>query len=128
LSRIIEIEWAVKHNKEFVPSPKRPKKAKSKKKGKNASGSGLKVELVEPKIEETDTRMDVDEEYDEKASQGKRKNGARFGSEVTNRLGEEQRNGDMESPFKRSRVDGSGDEDWAITKKARRKALDTTAD
>jgi len=63
----------VKHDKEFVPSPKRPKKAKSKKKGKGASGSGLKVELVEPTVDETaDAQMDVDEDQDEKSNKGKR--------------------------------------------------------
>ena len=37
-NRIIEIEWAVKHGKPFEPSPKKPKKLKtkrSKEKGKN---------------------------------------------------------------------------------------------
>jgi kinesin family protein 22 len=102
LFRIIEIEWAVKHDKEFVPSPKRPKKAKSKKKGKGASGSGLKVELVEPTVDETaDAQMDVDEDQDEKSNKGKRKNGAQFGSEATNRPRED----DVETPLKRQRMD-----------------------
>lgn len=35
--RIIEIEWAVKSNRQYVPSPKPPKKNKNKKKSKNRS-------------------------------------------------------------------------------------------
>lgn len=33
--RIIEIEWAVKNNKEFVPSPKRARQPKTKKRSKS---------------------------------------------------------------------------------------------
>lgn len=106
LYRIIEIEWAVKNDKEFVPSPKRPKKAKSKKKGKSTSGSGLKVELVEPIIAMADVKMEVDE-TDVKPSfvgsmnKGKRK---KFGSEATNRSDEADEDEDMETPSKRQRL------------------------
>lgn len=99
----------MKHNKEFVPSPKRPKKGKSKKKGKSASGSGLKVEKVEPTIEgKVDfPMMDIDEEQKPK---GKRKNGAGFGSEVTNRHNDNtERHEGAETPLKRQRTkDGNG--------------------
>ena len=37
--RIIEIEWAVKNNRQYVPSPKPPKKNKNKKKLKNRSAN-----------------------------------------------------------------------------------------
>jgi kinesin family protein 22 len=125
LFRIIEIEWSVKHNKEFVPSPKRPKKTRSKKKGKNASGSGLKVELAEPIVEGTaDAPMDVDEEVQGslgvKSYKGKRKNGTRFGSEATNRPDGDEA---VETPLKKQRMNkDSGDEKWAppaIAKQAR---------
>ena len=113
----------MKNNKEFVPSPKRSKKAKSKKKGKG--GSGLKFKLAGP---ERDAPMEVDE--DEHLNKGKRKGGARFGSEVTNRL-DEDRNQDMDSPLKRQRiVEGNEDEDWAppaVSKKAKRKVQEIAA-
>lgn len=97
----------MKHNTEFVPSPKMPKKTKSKKRGK----SGLKVELVEPIEGTAGVPMDVDEEV--KSNSGKRKKGVRFGSEATNRP-EDKRVEDAESPLKRQRVNyGSGDEDLA---------------
>lgn len=97
----------MKHNTEFVPSPKKPKKAKLKKKGKSC-GSGLKVEPVEGTI---DFPMDVDEEAQRpQVNMGKRKKGARFGSEATNRP-EEKGDEDAESPLKRQRKNGN--EDWA---------------
>ena len=37
-SRIIEIEWAFKNNKHYVPSPKLPRKSKNKKKVKSHLG------------------------------------------------------------------------------------------
>jgi kinesin family protein 22 len=37
-NRIIEIEWAFKNNKDYVPSPKRSKKPKNKKKAKSHLG------------------------------------------------------------------------------------------
>ncbi|KIM91711.1 hypothetical protein PILCRDRAFT_137751 [Piloderma croceum F 1598] len=124
--RIIEIEWSVKHNTEFVPSPKKPKKAKSKKKGKSF-GSGLKVEPVEGTV---DFPMDVDEEtqrpQDEKANMGKRKKSARFGSEATNRP-EEKGNEDAESPLKRQRLISG--KDWAPAgKMSKRQAMEGAAE
>ena len=98
----------MKHNKEFVPSPKRPKKTKSRKKGKSASGSGLKVELVENTTEGTGyVPMDVDEEVQRSPNKpskgkGKRKKGAQFGSEAINRPDEGHEA--VESPLKRQRV------------------------
>jgi len=67
--RIIEIEWAVKNNKEFVPSPKPPRKAK-KKKGKAA-----------PMVD--DTAMDVDDQNELKLG-SRRRERAEFGLELTN--------------------------------------------
>lgn len=50
-NRIIEIEWAFKNNKDYVPSPKRSRKTKNKRKVKShlgrentAMGEGIKVE------------------------------------------------------------------------------------
>ena len=49
-NRIIEIEWAFKNNKDYVPSPKLPRKSKSKRKAKShmsrentALGEGMQV-------------------------------------------------------------------------------------
>lgn len=121
----------MKHSKEFVPSPKRPKKTKSKKKTKAASGSGLKVEVVQPPV---GTDMDVDEWHEEQeverslddnAGSCKRKKGAQFGSEATNRLGgDEGDDDDLDTPLKRQRVGGvSDDGDWeppVIPKKSKK--------
>jgi kinesin family protein 22 len=134
--RIIEIEWAVKHDKEFVPSPKRPKKTKSKKRGKNASGSGLKVELVEPTITTVDVKMEVDEGSDKTdvksslvkpTNKGKRKKNAQFGSEATNKPDEAEEDEDMETPSKRQRLgEHVGNEAWTppgLTKKLKRRTV-----
>ena len=50
-NRIIEIEWAFKNNKDYVPSPKRSRKSKTKRKGKShlgrentAMGEGIQVD------------------------------------------------------------------------------------
>ncbi|TFK37973.1 P-loop containing nucleoside triphosphate hydrolase protein [Crucibulum laeve] len=68
--RIIEIEYAVKNDKAFVPSPKPPKKAKGKKKGKAT------------KDYPTEDRMDVDDE--EQGGDRRRAAVAEFGMELTN--------------------------------------------
>lgn len=65
-NRIIEIEWAVKNNKEYVPSPK-PKKNRNKKKLKNLS------------IDEN-KGMDLDDS----GGRGKSHHYPEFGNEVTN--------------------------------------------
>jgi len=39
--RVLEIEWAVKHGKEFVPSPKKPRKPRGKKRKVAAINLGL---------------------------------------------------------------------------------------
>jgi len=71
-NRIIEIEWAVKHDKEYVPSPKPPRKNKNKKKSKSRP------------VDENDG-MDVD---DNCGAGGSGKNhdpfSSEFGNEVTN--------------------------------------------
>ncbi|GLB45200.1 putative TRAFAC class myosin-kinesin ATPase superfamily, kinesin family protein [Lyophyllum shimeji] len=91
--RIIEIEWAVKNNKEFVPSPKPPRKAK-KKKGKAAS-------VVE------DAAMDADDQSELKPG-SRRRERAEFGLELTN--------AGMDSPTKGKRpLDGQEGEDDAET-------------
>ncbi|KAG6902157.1 hypothetical protein C0995_003631 [Termitomyces sp. Mi166 len=96
--RIIEIEWAVKNNREFVPTPKPPRKAKKQK---------TKAAPVE------DVDMDVDE------GKPKPPNGrlheATFGLELTNTS--------TNSPSKTKRqLDVNGDDDEAGTspKKQRR--------
>lgn len=126
----------MKHDKEFVPSPKRPKKTKSKKRGKNTSESGLKVELVEPTIAVADVKMEVDEKSDkadvklslaEPTNAGKRKKNAQFGSEATNRPDEAEENEDMETPSKRQRLgEHVRDEAWTppgLTKKFKGKTV-----
>lgn len=121
----------MKHNKGFVPSPKADKEKKpkpAKKKGKSSSGSGLKTELVEPTIkgeEADDVQMHMD--VDEKASKGKRKKGARFGSEATNRptnAGDEE-DESAQTPPKRQRLAASGeDEEWVPPKKSKKNAAE----
>ncbi|KDR80423.1 hypothetical protein GALMADRAFT_242858, partial [Galerina marginata CBS 339.88] len=73
--RIIEIEWSVKNNKEYVPSPKPPRKPKTRKRSKSA---------FEHENPQTDDAMDVD---DCGANRGKGRRlavAAEFGMEVTN--------------------------------------------
>ncbi|KAK7462307.1 hypothetical protein VKT23_007908 [Stygiomarasmius scandens] len=57
--RILEIEWAVKNNKPFVPSPKMPKKEK-KGKSKSKSKSKSKAELAPIEENGNSIAMDVD--------------------------------------------------------------------
>lgn len=71
--RIIEIEWSVKNNREFVPSPKPPKKPKAKKKSKSNKESVLPE----------DEHMDVDQESEMKLA-SPRRGAAMFGAELTN--------------------------------------------
>jgi hypothetical protein len=47
-SRVIEIEWAVKNDKPFVPSPKRTRKARSKAKSKSKYPKSAKKAKTEP--------------------------------------------------------------------------------
>ncbi|KAF8903894.1 kinesin-like protein [Gymnopilus junonius] len=72
--RIIEIEWSVKNNKEYVPSPKPPKKHKSKKRSKSALGQ---------ENPETDDAMMVDS-CGLSRGQSHLDSAAEFGTEVTN--------------------------------------------
>ncbi|KAF9553564.1 kinesin-domain-containing protein [Agrocybe pediades] len=74
--RIIEIEWAVKNNKEYVPTPKPPRKRKTKKGAKSA----------EPENPAMDDTMD-DSAEGRPARKGKNRMhdaAADFGMEVTN--------------------------------------------
>ena len=104
-NRIIEIEWAVKNEKEYVPSPKPPRKNKSKKKSKNRSAG-------------EDYAMDVDDS----GAGGSGKNhhsfpGSEFGNEVTN----------TDSPNKSKRSFTETDEVVKQTpaKRLKRSALET---
>jgi len=69
--RIIEIEWAVKNNKPFMPSPKRPRRQR-RKKGKAA-----------PAVIDN-AAMDVDSENQAPKVNGHRRLRADFGMELTN--------------------------------------------
>ncbi|KAH7912354.1 P-loop containing nucleoside triphosphate hydrolase protein [Hygrophoropsis aurantiaca] len=51
--RIIEIEWAVRNEKEFVPSPKRIRKPKLKSKKRQGRGHGAKEEPVDGAMTES---------------------------------------------------------------------------
>ena len=64
LNRIIEIEWAVKNDKEFVPTPKRPRKAKKKKGGRVESA--------------------MEEDNGEESGSRRAGRGGQFGMELTN--------------------------------------------
>jgi len=66
-NRIIEIDWAVKNNKEYVPSPKPKKKGKKSKSRSNTN---------------TQDKMNVDRSTEGKNDQWTRN--AEFGMEVTN--------------------------------------------
>ncbi|KAG6819786.1 hypothetical protein H0H93_008701 [Arthromyces matolae] len=68
--RIIEIEWAVKNDKDFVPSPKKSRRTK-KAKTKNTVVSG------------EDADMEIDEDQDQKPVDNAALEG-RFGLELTN--------------------------------------------
>ncbi|KAG6853357.1 hypothetical protein C0991_005031 [Blastosporella zonata] len=72
--RIIEIEWAVKNDREFVPSPKPARRSKKQKKAK-----AFPIE---------DTEMDVDE-------YGRISGKAEFGQELTNSPGKPKRQLDV---------------------------------
>jgi kinesin family protein 22 len=103
-NRIIEIEWAVKNHKEYVPSPK-PKKNKNKKKSKSRT------------VDENDA-MDVDDSCG--AGGGKNAHpftGSEFGNEATN----------TDSPNKSKRSLAELDEVMKETpaKRLKRSALET---
>ncbi|KAF9458221.1 P-loop containing nucleoside triphosphate hydrolase protein [Collybia nuda] len=134
--RIIEIEWSVKNNREFVPSPKPPKKAKTKKKAKSSKDQVLA----------DGAPMDVDQDNEMKMA-GPRRGAAMFGAELTNtdspnggsgkRPLEEEEDDDLaETPQKRQKrggktkvvvtIDDSDGDDWmppAPPKKGKRKAV-----
>ncbi|KAG6900381.1 hypothetical protein C0993_011731 [Termitomyces sp. T159_Od127] len=96
--RIIEIEWAVKNNREFVPTPKPPRKAKKQKKTKT--------------VPTEDVDMDIDGEPKLPSS---RLHEATFGLELTNT--------GTDSPSKTKRqldINGDGDETGTSPKKQRR--------
>lgn len=111
--RIIEIDWAIKNNQEFMPTPKPPRKAKKQKKTKAACTE--------------DVEMDVDGEAKLPSS---RLHEATFGLELTNTGTDspnkakrqldinEDRNDAGTSPKKQRRIgkviatEKSDDEDW----------------
>jgi kinesin family protein 22 len=118
--RIIEIEWSVKNNREFVPSPKPPRKTKGKKKPKNN-----KEQLLSD-----DAPMDVDQDCDMKST-GSRRGATEFGLELTNtdspkgggskRPLDDEDNESTETPPKRQKrggklkvlaMDDSGEDEW----------------
>lgn len=77
--RIIEIEWSVKNNKEYVPSPRKQRKAKSK---QPRSKSNLGQELELPAEVDDNHNAGSPSKY---AMKGQRlANVAEFGMEVTN--------------------------------------------
>lgn len=95
-NRIIEIEWAVKNNKEFVPSPK-PVRKERKKRGKKASRRDRAIENLTTglggDVDENgnDTIMQVDEFGMKITSRGHGHShklgglsGTEFGLEITN--------------------------------------------
>jgi kinesin family protein 22 len=105
-NRIIEIEWAVKNNKEYVPSPKPPRKNKNKKKSKNRS------------VDENDA-MDVD---DNCGAGGSGKNHHSF---PTSEFGNEVTNTDSPNKSKRSLADIDEVVKQTPAKRLKRSALET---
>ncbi|KAF5375666.1 hypothetical protein D9615_009354 [Tricholomella constricta] len=129
--RIIEIEWAVKNKKEFVPSPKPARKAKKK-----------KAKAI-PAAAADDAAMDVDDVSEVKSASTQRRERAEFGMELTNTgmdspsvgkrpLDTCEGEDDEETPPKKQKrsgkakavvVESSDDEEWvpsAPSKKGRR--------
>ncbi|KAJ3566458.1 hypothetical protein NP233_g6991 [Leucocoprinus birnbaumii] len=93
--RIIELEWAVKNNKEFVPTPKPPRKEKKGKKG-SRKGQPTESDSADPNSElnesgrgtDTDILMDEDakpiaRDYDYHHKFGS-SSVTEFGMEITN--------------------------------------------
>jgi len=114
--RIIEIEWSVKNNKEYVPSPRKQRKAKSSKQPRSKSNLGQELELPA-------------EVYDNDHSGGpstsavkqQLANVAEFGMEVTNT------DSPNKSPSKRSFADTQEDRENAFasqTPQKRQKRFD----
>ncbi|KAJ7112763.1 kinesin-like protein [Mycena crocata] len=122
--RIIEIEWAVKNNTGFKPSPKRPKKKGKKEKEKakqdapemdvdgadaNRSEAAHEADAVprEEEREASDDQMEVDEV--ETSLTGRAAFGHVFGSELTNTGGKRTfEDTGMETPAKRSKRSAAG--------------------
>lgn len=125
--RIIEIEWSVKNGKQYVPSPKPPKKAKNKKK-----------KVKQPENVESEDHMVVD---DQDGAKGKGKKGAEFGMELTNTESPNKSKRHLDSeidsaqtPLKRQKravniadgVESDDEDEWvpsAPTRKSKRKAV-----
>lgn len=105
--RIIEIEWAVKNDKAFVPSPKPAKKSKGKKKkSKNLKDYPM-----------SDEQTGVDEEdYKQGESESA---GGDFGHELTN--------ASILNTSKRTLADLDGDDDTETTPKRQRRSRKTKA-
>ncbi|KAF8191738.1 kinesin-like protein, partial [Pholiota molesta] len=83
--RIIEIEWAVKNDKEYVPSPKPARRTKTKKRTKSNLGP------ENPPVE--DDAMEVDDSGSNMAKRARPASAGEFGMEMTN----------MDSPNKSKR-------------------------
>ncbi|KAG7085767.1 hypothetical protein E1B28_003308 [Marasmius oreades] len=118
--RIIEIEWAVKNERPFVPSPKRPKKTKAeRRKEKKCREKEREVEEKENPL--SDDQMDVDEIAATLSGT--------FGAEITNAVGdgtpEENINQSRSSsPAKRRRSEQDSDLEHATpAKRAKTKVV-----
>jgi kinesin family protein 22 len=119
-ARIIEIDWAVKNDKAFVPSPKREKTRKVKSKKKTLRASRLR----EQSSTAPEGPMDVDEWQDEEETKGgatkqdKQSGKASFGLELTNSpnkrtmLDRDSGDGDVGTPFKKQRVTAAESGEW----------------
>lgn len=143
-TRIIEIEWAAKNDKAFLPSPKREKAKKKAKKRSARSPSLMPLDPGHPKTT-NNPQMEVDDEWrdeeeveDEIVLKGKGKSGV-FGLEVTNspskrsvgERGKDGEAGDVETPPKRQKktnsrkkkviIEVSSDDEWAPMKRGKRK-------
>ena len=71
IPRIIEIEWAVKNNRPFKTSPKKPRRSHSKRDhGKGGKSKRKAMQVFEPVEEDTSEKENVDAEA---SSSGKRR-------------------------------------------------------
>lgn len=77
-NRLIEIEWAVKHGTDFIPTPKKPRRAKKTKAGK---GKGVVTKVMNGDEDEENMPMDGIHQMLESESSGSANPLKRFKSE-----------------------------------------------
>ena len=105
--RIIEIEWSVKNNKEYVPSPRKQRKTKSSKQPRLKSNLGQELEF--PAEVDDNSHVGGPSKFAVVKGQQRLANVAEFGMEVTNT------DSPNKSPSKRSFADTQEDRENAFS-------------